>query len=132
LWAGLPIITTEGDYFAEVVNDEKCGEVVKQRDAEDLAKAIIKLLDKTNLENARKNSLRLREEFRWNKVLNPVLEYCANPYKVKKNPLALKRHPRKTPTYYNRRIGEIKREEGIAGILRKTAKKLHLPGAKFY
>ena len=85
-----------------------------------------------NLENARKNSLRLREEFRWNKVLKPVLEYCANPYKVKKNPLALKRHPRKTPTYYYRRIGEIKREEGFAGILRKTAKKLHLPGAKFY
>jgi hypothetical protein len=76
--------------------------------------------------------LRLREEFRWNKVLKPVLEYCANPYKVKKNPLALKRHPRKTPTYYYRRIGEIKREEGIAGILRKTAKKFHLPGAKFY
>ena len=132
LWAGLPIITTEGDYFADVVREEKCGEVVKQRDAEDLAKAIIKLLDKTNLESARKNSLRLREEFRWNKVLKPVLEYCANPYKVKKNPLALKRHPRKTPTYYYRRIGEIKREEGIAGILRKTAKKLHLPGAKFY
>jgi hypothetical protein len=46
--------------------------------------------------------------------------------------LALKRHPRKTPTYYYRRIGEIKREEGFAGIMRKTAKKLHLPGAKFY
>ncbi|MDA3027131.1 MAG: hypothetical protein O2932_06615, partial [Actinomycetota bacterium] len=99
---------------------------------QELANAIIKLLDKSNLENARKNSLRLRENFRWNKVLKPVLEYCANPYKVKKNPLALKRHPRKTPTYYYRRIGEIKREEGFAGIMRKTAKKLHLPGAKFY
>ena len=132
LWAGLPIITTEGDYFADVVREEKCGEVVSQRNTQELASAIIKLLDKSNLENARKNSLRLRENFRWNKVLKPVLEYCANPYKVKKNPLALKRHPRKTPTYYYRRIGEIKREEGFAGIMRKTAKKLHLPGAKFY
>ena len=30
------------------------------------------------------------------------------------------------------RISEVRREEGITGILRKTAKKLHLPGAKFY
>jgi len=132
LWAGLPIITTEGDFFAKVIESEKCGEVVKQRDYGDLAKAIIKLLDKTNLENARKNSLKLREEFRWHKVLKPILEYCANPYKVKKNPLALKRQPRKTPTYYYRRIGEIKHEEGIVGILRKIAKRLHFPGAKFY
>jgi len=132
LWAGLPIITTEGDYFAEVIKTENCGEVVKQKDIKDLASAIIKLLEKNELENARKNSLRLREDFRWHKVLQPVLDYCANPYKVKKNPLALKRHPRKTPTYYYRRIGEIKREEGFAGIMRKTAKKLHLPGAKFW
>jgi len=132
LWAGLPIITTEGDYFAEVIKTENCGQVVKQKDIKDLASAIIKLLEKNELENARKNSLRLREDFRWHKVLQPVLDYCANPYKVKKNPLALKRHPRKTPTYYYRRIGEIKREEGFAGIMRKTAKKLHLPGAKFW
>ena len=91
-----------------------------------------KKLDKTNLEKAKQNSLALREEFRWNKVLKPVLDYCKNPYKVKKNPLALRRHPRKTPVYYYRRIGEIKREDGFSGILRKLAKKLHLPGAKYW
>jgi len=132
LWAGLPIITTEGDYFAELIKEKQCGVVVEQKDAKNLADSIIKLLDKTNLEKAKQNSLALREEFRWNKVLQPVLDYCKNPYKVKKNPLALRRHPRKTPVYYYRRIGEIKREDGILGILRKLAKKLHLPGAKFW
>ena len=132
LWAGLPIISTEGDYFAELIKEKNCGEVVEQKNSSKLAQSIINLLQENNLQNARKNSLALRNEFRWNKVLKPVLDYCTNPYKVQKNPLALKRQPRKTPIYYYQRIGEIKREEGINGILRKTAKKLHLPGAKFY
>jgi glycosyltransferase involved in cell wall biosynthesis len=132
LWAGLPIISTEGDYFAELIKEKGCGEVVEQRNAKKLAEAITNLLEKSNLEKAQQNSSKLREEFRWNKVLLPVLEYCKNPYKVKKNPLALRRHPRKTPIYYYRRIGEIKREDGFLGILRKLAKKLHLPGAKYW
>jgi hypothetical protein len=132
LWAGLPVISTEGDYFAELISQEKCGVVVKQRDATDLAEKIIKLLDKNSLAAARVNSLRVREDFRWHKVLQPLLAYCANPYKVKKNPLALRRHPRKTAVYYYRRLGEIKREAGVLGILRKLAKKLHLPGARFW
>lgn len=132
LWAGLPIITTEGDYFADLVEEKSLGRVVLQKDEKQLADAILSLLAIKELRLARKNCLQVREEFRWKVVTEPLKEYCRSPYRTKKNPLALKRQPRKTPFYYYKRFGEIKREEGVSGILRKTAKKLHLPGSKFW
>jgi glycosyltransferase involved in cell wall biosynthesis len=132
LWAGLPIITTEGDFFSRLVQEKNLGMVVPQKDEVALAKAIIDLLDTKKLKVAQKNSLAAREEFRWKAVTEPIKEYCLNPYRTKKNPLALKRQPRKTPVYYYKRFGEIKREEGLGGIFRKTAKKLRLPGSRYW
>jgi glycosyltransferase involved in cell wall biosynthesis len=132
LWAGLPIITTEGDFFADLVQEKSLGRVVPQRDEKQLAAAILDLLKTTELKLARKNSLRAREEFRWHKVTEPIKDYCRAPYRTKKNPLALKRQPRKTPVYYYKRFGEILREEGSGGILRKTAKKMRLPGSRYW
>jgi glycosyltransferase involved in cell wall biosynthesis len=132
LWAGLPIITTEGDFFARLVKDKSLGRVVTQLDENALATAIVDLLQPSELELATKNALAAREEFRWSAVTEPLKAYCQAPYRTKKNPLALKRQPRKTPLYYYKRFGEILREEGLGGILRKSAKKLHLPGSKYW
>lgn len=132
LWAGLPIVTTEGDFFADLVEENNLGRVVPQKDEEKLAAAILDLLALKELRLAQKNCLATREQFRWSIVTEPLKEYCRSPYRTKKNPLALKRQPRKTPFYYYKRFGEIKREEGAGGILRKTAKKLRLPGSKFW
>jgi glycosyltransferase involved in cell wall biosynthesis len=132
LWAGLPIVTTEGDFFADLVEKNNLGRVVPQKNEEKLAAAILDLLALKELRVAQKNCLAMREQFRWSVVTEPLKEYCRSPYRTKKNPLALKRQPRKTPLYYYKRFGEIKREEGTGGILRKTAKKLRLPGSKFW
>ena len=132
LWAGLPIITTEGDFFARLVKDKSLGRVVAQLDENALAAAIVDLLQPSELQLATKNALAAREEFRWSVVTEPLKAYCQAPYRTKKNPLALKRQPRKTPIYYYKRFGEILREEGLGGILRKSAKKLHLPGSKYW
>ncbi len=77
LWAGLPVITTEGDEFARVVEESGCGRVVGPRDPEALAEAIDALLgDAPQREDCAARSLALAEKYRWSKVLQPLVEFC--------------------------------------------------------
>ena len=78
LWAELPMVLTEGDHFAELVEREGLGVVVEAGDVEALAKALKKAL--TN-ETFRKKAVagihRVRESYRWHEVLKPLLHYVA-------------------------------------------------------
>ncbi len=78
LWAELPMVLTEGDHFAELVEREGLGVVVEAGDVDALAKALKKAL--TN-ETFRKKAVagihRVRESYRWHEVLKPLLHYVA-------------------------------------------------------
>jgi glycosyltransferase involved in cell wall biosynthesis len=84
LWAGLPIITTQGDYMAELVGANGLGRVVGYEDADGLAEAIMELA-KDAVENARCRDAvsRVRGEFTWEKVCEPLNRFLANPVKLK-------------------------------------------------
>lgn len=83
LWAGLPIVSTEGDAFAELIAAESLGAVVPERDAEALALAMERLLfDVAEGERARVNVRRVREDFVWDKVLTPLVEFCRHPLRA--------------------------------------------------
>jgi len=80
LWAGLPIVTTEGDALADLVSAAGAGVGVPPRDVAALAAAIETLLgDREARESAAEAARRLAGELRWSNVLRPLLDYCAAP-----------------------------------------------------
>lgn len=80
LWAGLPIVSTEGDSFGDLITKEGLGASVAEKDQEGLVSALDRLLfDDEEAGIARGNVQRIRREFTWEVVLQPLVEFCRNP-----------------------------------------------------
>jgi glycosyltransferase involved in cell wall biosynthesis len=83
LWAGLPIVCTEGDEFAGIVAREGLGRVVAERDRVGLAVAFRELLaDPVELARCRAAASRTAERFLWPVALAPLVAYCADPWRA--------------------------------------------------
>ncbi|HEV2784720.1 MAG TPA: glycosyltransferase [Actinophytocola sp.] len=80
LWAGLPIVTTDGDSFAELVRAEGLGVVVPAEDPAALADALERVLyDEDFAHAARERIAAVRERFTWETVLAPLTAFCRDP-----------------------------------------------------
>ncbi|MEZ0449572.1 glycosyltransferase family 4 protein [Cellulomonas sp. ICMP 17802] len=80
LWAGLPIVSTGGDAFAPLVERAGLGRVVPAEDVPALAAALGELLtDADERARVRVNVEHAAEDFRWPRVLAPVLAICDDP-----------------------------------------------------
>ncbi|MHA6667341.1 glycosyltransferase [Homoserinimonas sp. A447] len=80
LWAGLPIITTEGDSFADLVEKRDLGAVVHERDVDALAKAIESVLySVAGASEFRERVGEASRDFYWAKALDPLVEFCRAP-----------------------------------------------------
>lgn len=80
LWARLPIITTDGDSFADLVRADHLGAVVPPDDPEALAEAIVSVLyDPDVIAQAATGIQRVRADFTWERVTAPLVEFCQNP-----------------------------------------------------
>ena len=80
LWAALPIVTTAGDSFAELVESEGLGLVVPAGEAEALEDALVQLLsDREMADGCRARAAAVRERFRWSVVLEPLVQFCRDP-----------------------------------------------------
>ena len=78
LWAGLPMIVTEGDSFAELVAQEGLGSVVPAEDVDALVAAIERTVFDTKFSGAaRENIARVRERFYWEYTLAPLVDFVA-------------------------------------------------------
>ena len=79
LWAGLPMVVTEGDVFAELIQNEGLGLVVAEKDPEALAAALERILfDEPFITQCRVNVARVREDFYWDRVLAPLVGFVAH------------------------------------------------------
>jgi glycosyltransferase involved in cell wall biosynthesis len=73
LGAGLPIILTDVSYNAKIIEDKKCGILVKY-DKVEIAKAIVSLLqNEEKLVEYRKNSLKYAKEFGWERIFRKAM-----------------------------------------------------------
>ncbi len=80
LWAGLPIVSTQGDPFGDLVAAEGLGAAVPERDEAALVAALeTYLFDSKKIQSARTNVARVRQEFFWERALSPLIEFCRNP-----------------------------------------------------
>jgi glycosyltransferase involved in cell wall biosynthesis len=83
LWAGLPMVVTEGDSFAELVAAEGLGIVVPERDVDALADALEKILfDDELAARARANIERVRVRFFWSNTLQPLVDFVHHPQRA--------------------------------------------------
>ncbi|MFB2599295.1 glycosyltransferase [Herbiconiux sp. P17] len=81
LWAGLPIVTTEGDSFGDLVEKEGLGVSVPERDVDALADALERMLyDAPERKAAQQAVARVRERFTWEETLRPLVEFCRDPH----------------------------------------------------
>ena len=77
LWAGLPIVATEGDTFARLIDSEGLGLTVPELDVDALADALEKLLyDEAFRKECAENVAVVRERFTWDKSLRPLVDFC--------------------------------------------------------
>ena len=79
-WAGLPVVTTEGDALSTVVNERGLGLTVPVEDVEALADALhVMLTDDELISACRRNLKSVRDEYGWEQTLRPLLEFCRRP-----------------------------------------------------
>ena len=77
LWASLPILTTKGDSFADLVLEHNLGKVIEEQNALQLSEAILEMVSNPEQMQAQKNNIRfISNSFHWRNVLQPLVEYC--------------------------------------------------------
>jgi glycosyltransferase involved in cell wall biosynthesis len=80
LWAGLPMISSAGDAFSELIEQQQLGLAVPPGEAAALAQAILKLAADTELRRrCAARVQRVAESFHWEKVAQPLVEFCREP-----------------------------------------------------
>lgn len=80
LWASLPVVSTEGDYFSELINKEGLGLTVPTEDPIALANALAELLENKALaQGCRERARIVREQYRWDHVFLPLTNFCRDP-----------------------------------------------------
>lgn len=112
LWARLPIVTTEGDSFGDLVERENLGASIPERDGAALEAALEKLLfNGKAAAAARKNVDRVRAEFFWDHALRPIVEFCRQPIPAADK--TVKREGKKTKNLGIKPV-EVRRRSGVA------------------
>ena len=112
IWAGLPVLCTEGDTLADLVAERELGEVVPPEDPDAIAAAIGRLLDGDRRARCAANLRALAADLTWDRVVAPVDEFCRAPHKAA-DLLANGGEPPRTPheqhlvDVYESKLGEL-------------------------
>ncbi len=83
LWCRLPMVATEGDGFADLIEREGLGYVVAPRDVDSVSDGLRALLEnQAQAAACRANIDRVRAHCRWSETLAPLTRFCAQPYRA--------------------------------------------------
>lgn len=80
IWAGLPIVATSGDAFADMIEREGLGIVVPPQNPEATASALRRILESPEMAGAFAGAAAgMRSRFAWPRALEPLIEFCREP-----------------------------------------------------
>jgi glycosyltransferase involved in cell wall biosynthesis len=79
IWAGVPIIATQGDATSEFINKYDLGTLVPEKDPDRVAEAILRTLS-TPRDSFQSNFERVRRLLSWERVSKPLIEFCRSPH----------------------------------------------------
>jgi GT2 family glycosyltransferase/glycosyltransferase involved in cell wall biosynthesis len=112
LWAGLPIVTTDGDAFAELVAAEHLGVVVPAQDPAALAAALQRVLYNDDFAaGCRDRIAAVAQRYTWETVLAPLVEFCRHPRPA---PDRLRGTPLTAPDRRTGMTGALRRDAALA------------------
>ena len=81
LWCGLPVLTTGGDEFSELIDRRGAGTALPFGDVDAWARAIAKILSNQEWEQScRRASSMLAREFVWSSAAKNLRRFCREPY----------------------------------------------------
>jgi glycosyltransferase involved in cell wall biosynthesis len=87
IWAGLPMILTRGDYFADLVERHCLGKTVAGGDVTGWTEAILDLAASREVREGCGARVRaLAPKLYWERVAEPLLDFCRQPYHTPKPP----------------------------------------------
>ncbi len=94
LWTELPIITTEGDFLSECVQQHRLGLTVLPGNVAQLQNSILRLADDRQFRTqCRENIRNIRQHYLWQHLIRPLENFCASPYRgCDLSRLSLRRH----------------------------------------
>jgi GT2 family glycosyltransferase/glycosyltransferase involved in cell wall biosynthesis len=133
LWAGLPIVATDGDAFAELVATEELGVVVPAEDPAALAAALQRVLyDEAFAAGCRDRIAVVAQRYTWEATLAPLSAFCRHPRpapdRLRAAPLTSSGPPRTGVTGALRRDVALARKYLAAGgpgeVARRAAHRL--------
>jgi GT2 family glycosyltransferase/glycosyltransferase involved in cell wall biosynthesis len=80
LWAGLPVVATDGDAFGNLVREKGLGAAVGPEDVDGLTRALESMLFDAEASAAAKAAIaQIAPEFAWSRTLAPLVEFCRSP-----------------------------------------------------
>jgi glycosyltransferase involved in cell wall biosynthesis len=81
LWAEVPILITEGSPSSDIVREKGLGQVVAYQDAAGTAEAILQMLSLPDPKAFYRSCFeQVREQFAWDNVVQPVVDFCRQPH----------------------------------------------------
>jgi glycosyltransferase involved in cell wall biosynthesis len=81
LWAGLPSVATQGDVLSETLAGQNLASLVAPGDVGGVAQTILTLLEQPTLRaDQAAHFAEVAAQYRWEVVMQPLLEFCAAPY----------------------------------------------------
>jgi GT2 family glycosyltransferase/glycosyltransferase involved in cell wall biosynthesis/SAM-dependent methyltransferase len=82
LWAGLPVVTTEGDVLSDLVRNERLGAVVPPGDPQALTRALVHLLQHPVERSGMGQRARaVSHRFRWSVAVEPLRRVLREPWR---------------------------------------------------
>jgi len=83
LWASLPIVSTAGDTFADIIEHHDLGVVVPPEDVDALEQALEALLYDEDLRSSVARRVgQFAHSMRWSVTLRPLIDFCVNPHRA--------------------------------------------------
>lgn len=81
IWAGLPILATGGDGFADIIERNGLGRIVAPEDVNNVRDALIDMLAISDLgEKTKPQFSRVAGQLTWLTVTQPLIEFCLSPF----------------------------------------------------
>lgn len=99
LWAGLPVVSSQGDVLADLVAERGLGLTVAPGDPDSMASAFVALLGDAGRKaraTCRANVAATAPHLVWESVLEPLVEYCANARPAADRPRSGAARPRRS------------------------------------
>jgi glycosyltransferase involved in cell wall biosynthesis len=121
LWAELPVACTSGDVLGDLIAGRGAGVAVSPGDLTGFAGAMHALLGEAASARARSAARDLAEEFRWARVVTPLLEWVENPIRSGGNPYPFTARLQ-LARMLAAKTGQVLRTEGLAGVLRRAGR----------